>query len=123
MQKKLEQKNNSGGGNGPDKDPNDQDPLPENNRSIMMHIFCKKEGHLLDTLANRKLLRELVKDVKNYIGKDNAFRNDWYAKITKEGAQLWARVRNNKIVSGGLNKISKIWSPETGFCSPVIPKR
>lgn len=123
VQKKLEQKNNSGGGNGPDKDPNDQDPLPENNRSIMMHIFKNEEGHLIDTPENRNLLRNLVRDVKNYIGKDNAFRNDWYAKITKEGALLWARVRNNKIVSGGLNKIPEIWSPETGFCSPVIPKR
>lgn len=61
-QKKLEQKNdNGGGGNDPDNDPDEKDHLPEDNRS-MMHIFRKAEGHLLDTLENRDALRNLVKD-------------------------------------------------------------
>ena len=93
----------------------DGDPLPENDIERINHIFTKKPGHIPNTFENRKLLRELVKDIKNHLGKDEKYRNDWYAKITKDGKQFWAKVRNGKIKGGGLNEIPELWDPEYGL--------
>ena len=120
QQNNTEKKNDDGGGGGggPEKD-----PLPEDNRCMMMHIFCKKEGHLLDTPGNRSLLRELVSDIKNYLGTDSRYLREWYVKITKDGKQLWAWMQNGKIRDGGLNNQPLQWNSVTGLCSPTIPKK
>ncbi len=114
---------NNDPGDDPNKDPeDDDDPLPEKDKGRMNHIFLKKEGHMLDTPENRNLLRDLVKDIKNYCGQDTSNRNDWYAKIMEDGKQLWARVRNKKIISGGINNVPREWCPETGLCKSLMPK-
>ena len=119
--KKVKEEKKKKGGGGPEKDPKDDDPLPEKNLSIMGHIFRKKDGHLIDTPENRNLLRELVKDSSNYLKRDKAFKRDWYAKITKDGKQLWAWIKNDKIRDGGLNNKVLPWNDQTGLCSPTKP--
>lgn len=119
---KADSDKKSDNGGGSDKDPKDDDPLPVNNLSILMHIFRDKEGHLLDTPENRELLRNLVRDIKNYIGKDARYQREWYAKITKDGKQIWAWMRGGMIRDGGLNNKQLFWNSETGFCSPIIPR-
>lgn len=104
-------------GNGPDKDPDD-DPLPVKNQSIMMHIFRKKEGHMLDNPVHRDMLRNLIRNANNYLGKD-VRGNHWYAEILKNGNQLWAWVRNNMIRDGGLNEIPRPFSSRTGLCKDL----
>ena len=78
---------------------------------------------MLDTPQNREALRNLVKDAKNYLGRDTRFLRHWYAKINKEGKQFWAWMQNGKIRDGGLNNKPLPWNAETGLCSPFIPKR
>ncbi len=64
-----------------------------------------------------------MKNHKNYYGHDSVFFNDWYARIMEDGKQLWARVRDKKIVSGGIHDIPKDWHSEWGFCNPPMQKR
>jgi len=88
------------------------------NKSIMMHIFRNKEGHMLDTPSNRAILRNLVRNANNYLGK-YARDNHWYAKVLKKGKQLWAWVRNNMIRDGGLNETPRSFNGRTGLCKDL----
>ena len=49
------------------------------------------------------------------MGQDKKHLNDWYAKLNKEGKQIWARVWNGKIKGGGLNETPLPWDPEYGL--------
>lgn len=108
-------KDKKSGGGGPDKDPEDDDPLPKHNQSIMNHIFRDKKGHMLDTAENQELLKNLVKNPENYLGKD-VYLNDWYGKILDNGKQLWAWMRNNTIRNAGLNETPRVFNNRTGLC-------
>ena len=123
VKKLKEEKAKKGGGGGPEKDPKDDDPLPTHNLSMIGHIFKDEEGHLIDTPENRNLLRKLVQDIKNHLGKDETFQRDWYAKPLKDDKQLWAWMRNGKIRDGGLNNKPLPWNNKTGLCSPTKPLR
>lgn len=116
LDKKIKDEKDKNSGGGPEKGPDDDDPLPVKNRNIMMHIFRNKEGHMLDTLENRELLRSLVRDAKNYLGTD-VRSNVWYGKILQNGKQLWAGARNNIIRDGGLNETPRVFNARTGLCN------
>ena len=79
------------------------------------HIFRNEEGHLYpDNEQNRKLLISVVSDPSNALGSDR-FDNHWYAKIQKDGSQLWAQVRNNQIRNGGINASPRNFKPQSGL--------
>jgi hypothetical protein len=111
---------NSGGGPYPENDP-EKDPLPVDNTSIMGHMFRNAVGHMEDTSENRQLLRDLVRDVKNFVGKDAKWMRRWYSRIESDGTQLWAEVRNGIVRNGGRNKTPEVFNAETGLYKPVRP--
>ena len=66
------------------------------------HIFRNAEGHFSeDNAENRKKIEDLVNTTTS-MGKDR-FGNDWFSQITDNNKQLWAQVRNGKIINGGIN--------------------
>lgn len=91
------------------------------NEKDAKHIFRKKEGHLPDTPANRRLLEDTTSNPKNYLGPDK-YGTEWYGKTLPGGRQVWTRVRNGKIINGGINQTPKTYNPETGLSSPTKPR-
>lgn len=79
------------------------------------HIFRDKEGHLLDTLENRKLIIDVASDAKNFLGIDS-HGNQWFVKILQDGQQIWASVRENLVRNAGINEIPKSFNGKTGLC-------
>ena len=84
------------------------------------HIFDKREGHLPDTPENRKLLLDLVSNIKHFLG-EFGNGNKCYAKFLSNGKQLWAYVRGRLIRNGGLNDVPIEFHPETGLNRPFPP--
>jgi len=90
------------------------------NNSMLNHMFRNSDGHIaLDTPENRSLVESIIKDKVNFFGKDK-YGTGWFAKIMEDGTQVWAKVRGNVIRDGGINKIPKVWDPQTGFCKNLI---
>ena len=90
--------------------------IPDN-ESTTGHIFRDAEGHIPDTIENRKLLEDVANNPDNFLGKDK-YGNEWYAKLQDDGSQVWVEARNEKIFEGGVNNISKTWNPQTGLKKP-----
>lgn len=84
------------------------------NESQLRHIFRNAEGHLSDTPENRKLLQSVADDSGNNLGTDK-FGNMWSAKTLDNGSQIWVQTRNGVIQNAGINKIPRIFKPETGL--------
>jgi hypothetical protein len=80
------------------------------------HIFRDASGHLPDTPANRRLLREVANDPATTLGKDR-FGNVWSAHTLEDGTQVWVQTRNGVIQNGGLNQTPRAFNPETGLSS------
>lgn len=74
-------------------------PISENNAR---HIFRNAEGHVADSLENRRMLSKTAGDKSNFIGEDK-FGNKWFSKLQSDGTQVWAKVRNGRIENGGIN--------------------
>lgn len=119
----------SDGGQMPD--PNDPKKKKDdvNNEQIKIsenkigHIFRKDEGHFeVDSLENRKILEDLANDKKNYLG-PNRWGNSWYAKLTDDGKQIWAEVRDNNIINAGINHVPKVYNPITGLSRQLKPPK
>lgn len=69
------------------------------------HIFRDSEGHFTrDTPEVRKIIEDIVADKNNYNGVDK-YGTKWYSKITFDGKQIWAGVRDGKIRYAGVNKV------------------
>lgn len=85
------------------------------------HMFCDREGHMKDTLENRKLLLDLVNDKQNFLGRDQ-HGNACYGKNLPNGKQVWASVWNKTIRNGGLNKVPHTFNSKTGL-SNLLPPR
>ncbi len=84
----------------------------------LKHIFRVAEGHFSeDTPANRQLLLDLVADQNHYLITD-VYGNAWYAETRADGTQLWAQVRNEQIVNGGINQPPKQVNSATGLNVP-----
>jgi len=84
------------------------------------HIFRKAPGHLLDTPANRELLIGVASDPANFLITDK-YGNQWFAKLTADGKQIWAVLREGYVRYGGLNETPKVCHSETGL-SKILPK-
>jgi filamentous hemagglutinin len=67
-----------------------------------LHIFRDAEGHFReDSPVNRRALLEVASRPANLLGTDR-FGNSWFAETRADGTQVWAQVRENTIVNGGL---------------------
>jgi hypothetical protein len=86
------------------------------------HIFEDRPGHLTDTPENRKSLIGLASNIKNFLGFDK-HGTEWYARLTENGNQLWAAVRNGIIRNGGMNEIPRTFNPETGLSRLIKPSK
>ena len=79
-------------------------PGPIIDESRVRHIFRNAEGHFReDADANRRLLIDVASRRTNFLGTDR-IGNDWYAENLADGTQVWVRVRDDKIVNGGINR-------------------
>ena len=69
--------------------------------SRIRHTSREAVGHFReDNAVNRQALIDVANRPENLLGTDR-FGNRWYAEILADG--VWARVRGDKIVRGGLN--------------------
>lgn len=82
--------------------------------SQLKHIFREDEGHLPDTLENRKLISDLANDMDHYIGKDK-WGNNWHVRQNSDGTQDWVEHQNQVVSDGGRNAIPKEWDDNTGL--------
>ena len=87
--------------------------LPDNEAQIK-HIFEEREGHLPDTLENRRMFTELANDEHFHTGKD-MYGNDWHTRINNDGTQDWVRHQNQVINEGGRNTTPRSWHERTGL--------
>jgi hypothetical protein len=97
--------------------------LPTNEARIR-HMFraSRKGGHLSDTPQNRQRLVDMANDRSALLGTDE-HGNTWYGKKLPDGTQIWAQVRGNVIINGGLNQTEKTFHPQTGLSAPEIPNK
>ena len=86
--------------------------IPEN-PSVTGHIFKKGSGHIPDTPENRALLEAVANKAGNTLGADK-YGVVWYAEMLPDGRQIWAEVRGNAIIEGGINQSPLVWNPESG---------
>jgi len=87
--------------------------LPEG-RAQIMHIFRKKEGHLVNTKKNRDKILAVANTKKYYLGTD-AGGKQWYVKLNKNGSQTWASCLNRVIVNCGYNRSPIPYDEITGL--------
>jgi hypothetical protein len=67
------------------------------------HIFREAEGHFTDdTPENRGALIFVASRPENLLGMDR-FGNEWWAERQSDGTQIWAVVREGRIMNGGIN--------------------
>ena len=103
-------------GDNPDNVPDelkDKVKFPKNDAQLK-HIFRNKDGHLADTVKNRKMLQDLANDTKYHVGKD-ARGLDWHYRINDNGKQEWVCHRDGIIRDGGINDLPRGFDPETGL--------
>jgi len=94
--------------------------MPKNNSQIM-HIMGDREGHLIDSPENRKILEDVTNDKVNYVGTD--FRgHQWYSKMTRDG-QLWVHVFNDRIIDGGINKVEIPFIENQGIKKKIVRRK
>jgi len=87
-------------------------------------VEAKREGHLKRTPENEKLIHDVANDPKYYLGPDK-HGHHWYAKILKNGKQVYAEVRGNIMESWGINEPGNIrtYNPKTDFKAPKVPTK
>jgi filamentous hemagglutinin len=103
---------------GPDGDENNREKTIDDKRA--KHIFRDKEGHLPDTPANRKLLEDVASDPRARLSVDK-YGNEWFARTDANGNQVWAQVRGDRIINGGVNNPPRTVNPQTGLSAPNAP--
>jgi hypothetical protein len=91
------------------------------NPSVNRHIFNSKEGHIpVDTTGSRAQLLEVCQSGSNYLGRCSR-GHDWYAKTIDGGRQIWVKVRNGTIESGGINSSPREFNALSGLSKDVRP--
>jgi len=83
------------------------------NESQLKHILCEREGHLIDTLANRKLVLDTISQ-ENFLLVDQ-WGKPWYHQILEDGSQVWVTTKNGIIQNCGRNQIPRKPDPTTGL--------
>ncbi|MEK9502035.1 RHS repeat-associated core domain-containing protein [Gaopeijia maritima] len=83
----------------------------------LKHLFRAEDGHLLDTPANRGLLKGLADDASATLGTDR-FGNVWSARTLEDGSQAWVSTRNGVIQNGGVNANPRRFDPDLGLSNP-----
>lgn len=86
------------------------------NRAVK--IFGTRDGHIIDTPENRKILLDVANDPTSIKGFDR-HGLAWHSRDLPNGDQIWVQVRNGKIWNGGINNPPKNYNPDTGFSSPI----
>jgi len=75
------------------------------------HIFRETRGHFADdTDQNRQILVDVASNPANAVGVDE-FGSVWFALILDDGRQVWALVRDDLILNGGINSTPKTLPP------------
>lgn len=97
----------------------DKVELPKG-KSQLKHIFGNRPGHLPDTPGNHQKIAKLTNNPEYYVGTDK-LNNDWYASISKDGSQLWAKVHNKTVSDAGKNDSPRQFDPESGL--NINPKK
>jgi hypothetical protein len=92
------------------------------NKDNVVHMFRNKDGKLTDTTENRQRILNMTHDKNNCQGRDDR-GNIWYMKVEPDGTQLYAEVRDCRIVNCGFNKISehRIYDQARGL--KLLPKK
>jgi len=102
--------------------------LPEREKRIKKcheeHNWGDRPGHVEKTPENIKLVKDVANDPECYLGPDKRGHH-WYAKILEDGKQVWAKIRDNEIISWGINKPDNIkyYNPETGLAALKAPSQ
>ena len=119
INKELEDKKKGGGG-GPEDPEDEPSGVLGYFTAAIAHIFRDKEGHLLNTPDNIKLLLDMALKAKNYAGQTIIEKTGtikyWYSQILPDGRQLWAWAKDGLIRDGGINKMPRPFDLDTGFC-------
>jgi len=63
------------------------------------------------------LLLDIARDSRNFLGV-NEHGNKYYAKILKDGKQIWCKVRNGSIRNGGINLEPRFFNSGTRLSKP-----
>ena len=104
-------------------EPSDPAPSPSEptiSERDVIHIFRDAPGHLPeDTPENRELLINTASNPNNYLGSDQ-YGNEWYGETRPDGTQAWTRVRNRRIINGGVNPTPREFNPYTGLNDPPM---
>lgn len=80
------------------------------------HIFRDAEGHFVDDRSeNREALISTASRPENFLGTDR-FGNEWWVESRDDGTQVWAQVREGRIMNGGINTTPR------NFDLPVIAR-
>jgi len=87
-------------------------------------VGVKREGHLVKTPENEKLIHDMANDPECFCGPDD-HGHHWYGKILEDGRQAWAEVRGNIMESWGINEPGNIrtYNSRTGFKTPKTPSQ
>jgi hypothetical protein len=86
------------------------------------HIMTDRKGHLPDTPENRALIEDVANDPAAMLGPDEA-GNLWAGRTLPDNTQVWAQLRGDRIINGGLKKQPHQYNPKTGLASPTKPMK
>ena len=90
------------------------------NENRATKIFGARDGHILDTPANRDLITNVANNPATKLGTDK-FGTTWSAQIQADGTQVWVQTRNGQVWNAGVNTTPKPFDPNTGLASPTRP--
>jgi len=89
---------------------------------IINHLFDNRDGHLINTEANKQIIMNLIKNPENFIIRDD-FKKYWFAKTLDDGTQIWAHIINDVITNCGINETPREGNSGTGLSRLDKPKQ
>ena len=51
------------------------------------------------------------------------YGNEWREKILPNGEQVWVQIRGHNVWNAGKNITPRTYDPNTGFASPINPRK
>ena len=86
--------------------------------SQLKHIFASRDGHIIDTPANRQLLESVAGDGEAFAGIDEKGLA-WFSRIQEDGSQVWVKVykssNSHYITDAGVNLTPRSFDQASGF--------